>query len=50
MKKYICPLTEKQEVMHMSCLCDESAGWGMHSAPTNPGGDTEPLGAPIRLF
>lgn len=50
MKKYIIPLTEKQEVLNMSIICD---GTGQQNNPTpgnGVGGDSGPLGAPIRVF
>lgn len=49
MKKYICPLTEKQEVMHLNSICDPSAGSGQQQNPV-PGGQGRPWGAPGRAF
>lgn len=49
MKKYICPLTEKQEVMHLNSICDPSAGSAQQQNPV-PGHQGGPLGAPIRVF
>ena len=51
MKKYICPLTEKQEVLNLNRICDESAGRGSFSSPgNNPGSGGAPQGAPGRWF